>query len=44
LFDTLYHAVALQTPGCTLVTADKVYYRKAKVLGQIQLLEDFEFV
>jgi predicted nucleic acid-binding protein len=43
LFDTLYHAVALQTPGCTLVTADRVYYRKAKSLGQIQLLEDFEF-
>lgn len=43
LFDTLYHAAALQTPGCTLVTADKIYYRKAKTLGQIQLLEDFEF-
>lgn len=44
LFDTLYHAVALQTPGGILVTADKVYYKKAKSLGQIQLLEEFEFV
>ena len=43
-FDTLYHAVALQTPGGILVTADKVYYKKAKSLGQIQLLEEFEFV
>ena len=44
LFDTLYHAVALQTPGCKLVTADKAYYRKAKALGQIQLLDDLEFI
>lgn len=44
LFDTLYHSVALQTPGSVLVTADKVYFRKAKSFGQIQLLEDFESV
>lgn len=44
LFDTLYHAVALQTPGCVLVTADKVYYKKAKSFGQIRLLEEFEFL
>ena len=37
LFDTLYHAVALQT-GLTLVTADARYYRKASQLGHIKLL------
>ena len=42
LFDTLYHAVALHTPGSTLVTADKVYFAKAKSRRQICLLEDFE--
>ncbi len=42
LFDTLYHAVALHTPGGTLVTADKVYFAKAKSRKQICLLEDFE--
>ena len=41
LFDTLYHAVALHTPGSTLVTADKVYFNKAKSRRQICLLEDF---
>ena len=41
LFDTLYHAVALHTPGSTLVTADKVYLNKAKSRRQICLLEDF---
>lgn len=29
LFDTLYHAVALNTPGAMLVTADRRYYDKA---------------
>lgn len=38
LFDTLYHAVALATPGATLVTADERYFRKAKLFGQIQRL------
>ena len=42
LFDTLYHAVALHTPGSTLVTADKVYFAKAKSRRQICLLENFE--
>ena len=42
LFDTLYHAVALHTPGSTLVTADQVYFAKAKFRRQICLLEDFE--
>ena len=43
LFETLYHAVALHTPGSTLVTADKVYFAKAKSRRQICLLEDYEF-
>ena len=41
LFDTLYHAVALHTPGAVLVTADERYYNKARLEGQITLLEDF---
>ena len=28
LFDTLYHALALSTPGALLVTADSAYWRK----------------
>jgi predicted nucleic acid-binding protein len=40
LFDTLYHAVALEE-GATLVTADEVYFNKAKGLGAIRLLRDF---
>lgn len=38
LFDTLYHAVALHTPGATLITADQRYYNKARSIGQITLL------
>jgi predicted nucleic acid-binding protein len=34
LFDTLYHAVALEN-GCTLVTADDRYYLKARRIGSI---------
>ncbi|MDP2821170.1 MAG: type II toxin-antitoxin system VapC family toxin [Sulfuritalea sp.] len=41
LFDTLYHAVALHTPGATLVTADRRYYDKARGAGQIALLADW---
>lgn len=41
LFDTLYHAVALHTPGAVLVTADERYYNKARAEGQISLLADF---
>ena len=41
LFDTLYHAVALHTPGATLITADQRYYDKAKAVGQITLLADW---
>jgi predicted nucleic acid-binding protein len=40
LFDTLYHAVALER-GATLVTADERYFNAAKDDGAIQLLKDF---
>ncbi|MEI6746026.1 MAG: type II toxin-antitoxin system VapC family toxin [Methylococcaceae bacterium] len=40
-FDTLYHAVALKTLDTTLITADEAYYRKAKNLDAIMLLQDF---
>jgi predicted nucleic acid-binding protein len=42
LFDTLYHAIALLSPDCTLVTADERYYRKAHKEGSITLLRDFQ--
>jgi predicted nucleic acid-binding protein len=35
LFDTLYHAVALETANATLVTADRRYFDKAGRLGRI---------
>ncbi|MEQ1576698.1 MAG: type II toxin-antitoxin system VapC family toxin [Hyphomicrobium sp.] len=41
LFDTLYHAVALET-GATLVTADDRYFAKAQSEGHITLLRDFQ--
>lgn len=40
LFDTLYHAVALEQ-GCTLVTADDTYFRKSRALGGIVRLPDW---
>jgi len=40
LFDTLYHAVALHTPGAVLVTADRKYFDKARTLGHIVYLPD----
>src|SRR5262245_11783468 len=40
LFDTLYHALALEE-GATLVTADEVYFAKAKNLGSICRLAEF---
>jgi hypothetical protein len=40
LFDTLYHAVALEE-GATLVTADETYFSKAKGLGGIVSLANF---
>ena len=42
LFDTLYHATALHTPGATLVTADQHYYDRARGTGHIALLADFD--
>ncbi|WP_411725279.1 type II toxin-antitoxin system VapC family toxin [Methyloglobulus sp.] len=41
LFDTLYHAVAIETSGATLITADETYYRKAQGLGHILLLQNY---
>ena len=41
LFDTLYHAVALDVPGASLVTADRRYYDKAGGEGRIILLADW---
>lgn len=41
LFDTLYHAVALHTPGTKFITADEVYYRKAQGMGHIVRLQDY---
>jgi predicted nucleic acid-binding protein len=38
MFDTLYHAVALHTPGASLITADQRYYDKAQSEGSIKLL------
>lgn len=40
LFDTLYHAVALGTPGAVLVTADRRYFDKAWDVGQIAWLPE----
>lgn len=42
LFDTLYHAVALQA-NATLVTADRHYWRKAMARGHIALLSQFSW-
>lgn len=42
LFDTLYHAVALETADAELITADDTYFRKAKGLGRIRLLADWQ--
>ena len=41
LFDTLYHAVALETADASLITADERYYRSAAARGSIALLKDF---
>ncbi len=38
LFDTLYHALALETDDAVLITADLAYCRKAAVLGRVQPL------
>ncbi len=41
VFDTLYQAVTRCEPASTCVTADEVYYRKARALGGLVLLRDF---
>ena len=38
LFDTLYHAVALEHEDALLVTADERYYQKAEGYGTIRAL------
>ena len=41
LYDTLYHAVALETASA-FVTADERYFNNAQSLGGIMLLRDFK--
>jgi predicted nucleic acid-binding protein len=41
VFDTLYHAVALESHDTLLVTTDSRYFRKAERKGAIVLLADF---
>ena len=41
LFDTLYHALALQD-NATLITADHRYFRKSVKQGSICMLADFD--
>ena len=40
LFDTLYHALAMEK-GAMLLTADERYLRKARALGRIMRLSDW---
>lgn len=42
VFDTLYHAVALQLPDAVLVTADLHYYERAAGIGRVSRLADFD--
>ncbi len=42
LFDTYYHAVALETPDATLITADERYLRAARAKGRIIDLMDWD--
>ncbi|MEX2496428.1 MAG: type II toxin-antitoxin system VapC family toxin [Woeseia sp.] len=41
LFDTLYHAVALEAPDAVLITADERYFRAARSIGRITKLRDW---
>jgi predicted nucleic acid-binding protein len=41
VFDTLYHAIALEHPDAVLVTADERYWRAARAQGRIVRLADF---
>lgn len=42
LFDTYYHGVALETPDCTLITADERYLRAARAKGNIASLMEWK--
>jgi predicted nucleic acid-binding protein len=42
LFDTYYHGVALETPDCTLITADERYLRAAHAKGNIVSLIEWK--
>ena len=42
LFDTYNHGVALETPDCILITADRHYLRAAPTKGRIVDLMDWE--
>ncbi|HEX6260741.1 MAG TPA: type II toxin-antitoxin system VapC family toxin, partial [Woeseiaceae bacterium] len=41
LFDTLYHAVALETPDAVLITADERYCRAARSISGVVKLGDW---
>lgn len=41
LFDTLYHAVALENEDASLVTADDRYHRRAERYGMIAALSNW---
>ena len=43
VFDTLYHAIALNAHGAQLVTADQRYYDKVQSEGCICLLTDWKY-
>jgi predicted nucleic acid-binding protein len=42
LFDTFYHALALETPNGTLITADDRYLHAARAKGQIMHLMNWK--
>jgi predicted nucleic acid-binding protein len=41
LFDTMYHAVALENPDAVFVTADERYFEKGEPLGRIARLAEW---
>lgn len=41
LFDAYYHALALETPDATLITADEKYARAAQAKGRLVYLMDW---
>ena len=43
VFDTLYHAVALETPDAVLITADERYVRAAMRKGRLVHLMNWQF-